>query len=80
METYRTKITSKGQITIPKPLRDKYHLREGEVATLLPTDGGVVLRHEVEPLRELRGLLREELDLERASEFVGKTRKEWRLE
>ena len=80
METYRARITSKGQITIPKPLRDKYHLREGDVAALLPAEGGVILRHEVEPLRELRGLLRKELDFERASKFVRKTRKEWRLE
>jgi AbrB family looped-hinge helix DNA binding protein len=80
MQSYRAKITSKGQITIPKPLRDKYHLREGELAALIPTDEGVVLRHEDEPLKELRGLLRKEVDVKRASRFIRSLRKEWRLE
>lgn len=80
METYSSRITSKGQITIPKPLRDKYHLREGELATLLPTDRGIMLRHEGEPLRALRGLLRKEVDIKKASRFIRELRKEWRLE
>lgn len=80
VQLYRSKITSKGQITIPKPLRERYKLQEGDLATLIPTDDGIVLRYEGEPLRQLRGLLRKEVDIKRASHFIRSLRKGWRLE
>jgi AbrB family looped-hinge helix DNA binding protein len=33
--SYETKVTRQGQTTIPKPLRDRYDIREGNVVTYL---------------------------------------------
>jgi len=80
MESYVVKITSKGQVTIPKALRDKFHLLEGETAIMIPVSEGVMLKHELNPMRNLRGILRQEMDVEKASRFIEKIRGEWRLE
>ncbi len=42
-----SKVTSKGQVTIPKPLRDKMGLRPGDEVEFEETDEGVLLRKEV---------------------------------
>jgi len=80
MESYVVKITSKGQVTIPKVLRDKFHLLEGETAVMIPVSEGVMLKHELNPMRNLRGILRHEMDMEKASRFIEKMRGERRLE
>ncbi len=78
--SYESTVTSKGQITIPKDLRKKYELRRGEKVVLIPSGDGIVLKHRVNDLRRIRGVLREEVDIEKASRFIKKLRKEWRLE
>lgn len=80
LKTYTVKITSKGQITIPKDLRDQYNFQEGVQLMLTPTEQGVLMRHPANPLRQLKGLMRREIDLDRAEEFLTTLRKEWRLE
>jgi len=42
MET--AKITSKGQMTIPKRIRDTAHLKSGDVVALDVEDGRIVMR------------------------------------
>ena len=79
MTSFSVKITSKGQITIPKKLRDRFHLVKGELAILLPSEEGIILKHQPNPLKELRGLMRKEVDLEKAAIFVRKLREEWRI-
>ncbi len=78
--SYQSKMTSKGQVTIPKDLRDRFGLKEGEEVLMVPANEGILLKHRMDSIRSLRGLLREEVDLKKASTFIGKVRREWRVE
>ena len=69
-------ISSKGQITLPKELREKYHLKEGETAVLLDAGEGILVKH---ARSSLRGLLKGKIDSERFEEEIRKLRKEWTL-
>ena len=53
-----TTFTSKGQTTIPKPIRDSLRLKTGDKIsfTLMP-DGGVVMRVKKKHVSDLAGLL-----------------------
>lgn len=75
----QAKITSKGQITIPKDIRERYHLHEGETVLLVPTEGGIVMKHGMNTIRTLRGLMKRELDMNKASNFIKELRREWRI-
>lgn len=39
-----TRITEKGQATIPKPLREKYALEAGDEVQWEDTEGGIIVR------------------------------------
>jgi AbrB family looped-hinge helix DNA binding protein len=67
-------------LTLPKDLRKRFHLEEGEKVVLIPLEEGIMLKHQLNPLRELRGILRREIDVQKASKFIAEARKEWRLE
>lgn len=69
-------VSSKGQITLPKRLREKHNLREGETVLILETQDGVLVRH---GRRSLRGLLRGKIDTARVDASIRSLRKEWRL-
>jgi AbrB family looped-hinge helix DNA binding protein len=78
MSTYRTVISSKGQVVIPAELREQYGLEKGTPATWTEEKGRLVLTPiTVQRLREIRGFLKpkpgelsmfEELFAERARE------------
>jgi looped-hinge helix DNA binding domain, AbrB family len=52
-------VTSKGQVTIPKAVRDLMHIDAGDQVDFVVTDrGDVVVRSVNLDVRELRGLLR----------------------
>jgi antitoxin PrlF len=52
-------LTSKGQTTIPKEIRDLLGLEPGDkLDFVIEADGRVVLRPATRDVRELRGLLR----------------------
>ena len=52
-------LTSKGQITLPKPIRDRLGLRAGDrVAFRAREDGAIVMEAETLDLRSLRGILK----------------------
>jgi len=63
-ELFKTKVSSKGQVVIPKRLREAFRMDEGEEILMIPTEAGVLLRR-VEKTSGLRGLLRE-LDVDTA--------------
>lgn len=69
-------ISSKGQITLPKALRDKYHLREGETAVVLDAGEGILIKH---GRASLRGLLKGKIDSKGFEKDLRKLRKEWTL-
>jgi AbrB family looped-hinge helix DNA binding protein len=51
-------VTSKGQITLPKAIRDRLHLDAGDrVDFVVKDDGTVILRPVTVDVRELKGLL-----------------------
>ena len=51
-------LTSKGQLVIPKPIRDHLHLHSGDTLDfLLQESGDVLMRPAVEDVRSLKGVL-----------------------
>ena len=69
-------VSSKGQITLPKPLRDRHHLREGETVLILDSEDGILIRH---GHASLRGMLRNRIDGDRFERDLRQLRKEWTL-
>ena len=51
-------LTSKGQLVIPKPIRDYLHLHAGDTLDFLVQESGdVLMRPAVEDVRSLKGVL-----------------------
>ncbi len=75
--TERSRVGPKGQITIPKGLREKYHLLQGEEVVLVAQEDGVLLKHSPSVLR---GRLRGKINLDNLEADVRKLREEWRLD
>ena len=71
-----SKIGPKGQVTIPKELREKYHLLEGEDVLVVPSAEGVLVKH---PTTSLRGRLKGRIDTERLEDELKRIRKQWRV-
>jgi len=69
-------VSSKGQITLPKELRERHHLREGEKVVLLDAEDGILVKH-ARP--RLRGLLRGKIDGKGFEEDLRTLRREWTL-
>ena len=76
---HRTRVSTKGQITIPKDFRDKLNVKVGDKVTLIMTDDSIVVKPEVARMRTLRGLLKDEIDITKATNFIDAERKKWRL-
>ena len=54
----QTTITSKGQVTVPKPIRDKLHLRPGDkIDFMLEEDGGVRVVPVTASVTQLKGMV-----------------------
>jgi AbrB family looped-hinge helix DNA binding protein len=68
------RISSKGQITLPKELREKYQLREGDEALILSAEEGVLIKQKKV---SLRGFLAERLDVEGFEKDLKRLRREW---
>jgi AbrB family looped-hinge helix DNA binding protein len=59
MATYRTVISSKGQVVIPAELREQFGLEKGTPAAWTEEKGRLVLTPiTVQQLREIRGFLK----------------------
>ncbi|MHB8395952.1 MAG: AbrB/MazE/SpoVT family DNA-binding domain-containing protein [Thermoplasmataceae archaeon] len=69
-------ISSKGQITLPKRLREKYHLREGEVVLILDAGEGLLIKHSP---GTLRGLLKGKIDVKGFEDDLNELRSEWSI-
>jgi hypothetical protein len=61
-------------------LRKRFHLEDREKVLLIPVEEGVMVKHGLNPLRKVRGILRQEIDVEKASAFIKQIRKKWRLD
>ena len=69
-------IDSKGRITIPKELRVRYHLQEGELAAVVDRSDGILIRS---GRPRLRGLLRGKIDSGGFEKDLRKLGKGWTL-
>ena len=59
MATYRTVISSKGQVVIPAELREQFGLKKGTPATWTEEKGRLVLTPiTLQRIREIRGFLK----------------------
>lgn len=76
---YKVKISKKGQITIPKELRDKFNFKEDIELVLISTTEGILLKSKSHNLRALRGLFKE-IDFKEAEDVIRAERTKWRLE
>jgi AbrB family looped-hinge helix DNA binding protein len=72
----RSIVGPKGQVTIPKELREKYHLLEGENVIVVPSAEGVLIKH---PPTSLRGRLKGKINIQGLEEEIKQIRKQWRL-
>lgn len=73
---YKSRATSKGQLTLPKGLREAYRVHEGETVVLVPVKGGLLLKHD-EDVR-LSDLWRGLRTPEEAENLVEELRSQWR--
>jgi AbrB family looped-hinge helix DNA binding protein len=73
---YAATISSKGQITLPKEIRDRHHLHAGERVVLLESKEGVLLKH---GRTSLRGSLSGKIDVDGFERDLRKLRREWSL-
>jgi AbrB family looped-hinge helix DNA binding protein len=69
-------ISSKGRVTLPKSLRERHHLVEGEVALVLDSSEGILIRH---GRPSLRGMLQGRLDRVSFEKDLARLRREWIL-
>lgn len=74
--TERSIVGPKGQITIPKSLREKYHLLEGEEVVIVEREEGVLVKH---PPSSLRGALKGKIDVQGFEEDLAKLRAQWKV-
>jgi len=59
METISSKVTSKGQVVIPKKLREKYGIRSATAIRWIEKDQGILMVPESEdPIVAARGMLK----------------------
>ena len=59
METASSKVTSKGQVVIPKKLREKYGIRTATAVRWIEKDQGILMVPESEdPIVAARGMLK----------------------
>jgi len=72
----RSIVGPKGQITIPKELRERYHLHQGEEVVLVAQKDGVLLKHTPSTLR---GRLSGRIDVDGLEDEVRRLREEWTL-
>jgi len=70
-KVYRVRLTSKGQLVIPKALREKYKLKEGSLLRMIAEEERMVLMPETgTPFASLRGLMRKEWKKRNLDELI----------
>ena len=73
-------ITKKGQITIPRKLRDELNLKPGKKVFFVKSEDGVLIKPVVENIRSLRGILETEITSDKIQTKITSIRKEWSLD
>ncbi|KKK89111.1 hypothetical protein LCGC14_2736400 [marine sediment metagenome] len=79
MEIKHCRLSTKGQLTIPKEFREKLNIHAGDEVILYLKDEKIIVSPKIMHIGMLRGLLREEIDVEKVDAFLKSERKKWRL-
>ena len=79
MEIKYCRLSTKGQLTIPKEFREKLNMHVGDEVILYLKDENIIVSPKVMHIGMLRGLLREEIDVKKVDDFLKSERKKWRL-
>ena len=80
MKTYTTTLTSKGQFTVPKPIRDRLAVKKGTKFQIMYTSNGFTARQESKPrILKLAGSLKQyddgtptDISIEKAFEIMAR--------
>lgn len=73
-------LTSKGQVTIPKEIREYLDLKEGKEIVFIKKGDGVMIRPEVkDPVKELRRLREKlpKLTEKEIDEMIKESKRDW---
>ncbi len=58
-QLFKVRLSTKGQLVIPKHIREALNLKEGDELLLVPTEGGILMKTlSKEEEGKLRGLLK----------------------
>jgi AbrB family looped-hinge helix DNA binding protein len=72
----KVKVSPKGQVVIPKPLRDRFGIKEGEEVQVEESKKGIlVIKSEKNPLKAMTGLF-EGITAKSSTELVRDIRRE----
>ncbi|MBI4362913.1 MAG: AbrB/MazE/SpoVT family DNA-binding domain-containing protein [Euryarchaeota archaeon] len=77
MPLYKSVVGPKGQITLPKDLRERFHLHEGEDVVIFDEEEGLLVKH---PPSSLYGRLRGALDYRGIERDVVRLRAAWTIQ
>ncbi len=73
---FRVRVSSKGQVVIPKALRDAYGIKEGDEVLMVPVEEGILVRTLPVKSDSLRGLLTDlGVDIEECEAILAEARR-----
>jgi len=73
---FKVKVSSRGQIVIPKRIREALSADEGDELLLLPTEEGILMKRPTKDVGGLRGLLKGlDVDLAECETILGEAKR-----
>lgn len=73
----KVKVSTKGQVVIPKAFRDRFGIKEGkEVVVEAVEEGVLIMRKEKNPVKSMTGLFEGQFK-KSSAELVREIRREW---
>ena len=78
--SYESKVTKKGQVTIPSELRKEYNLQPGKKVSFVPVKEGVLIKPMTHQLPTLRGIIKSKVEIKAIENAISTLRREWRLD
>lgn len=73
---FKAKVSSKGQIVIPKHIREALNLNEGDELILIPTKEGIIMKNPHKKTQRLRGLLKGlDIDVEECEAILSEAKR-----
>lgn len=74
-----SKVTKKGQITIPAKFRKEYNLQPGKKVIFISTKEGLIVKPMMHQLPTLRGIIKLKVEIKKVEQAIKSIRKEWRM-